>query len=105
MVVPERDVDGVVGDATAVTEGPRSDDAWRRVTLRLARTGNACAKASLATDDRIGLFDKGARFAAVVFGARSPKSHTDSGAENGKRMSAINQQAAVRAANETDIFV
>jgi len=95
----------VVADATALTEVPRSDGAWRRVRLRLARTGNACAKASLTTDDRIGLFDNGARLPAVVFGARSPRSHTESGAENGKSTSAINQQAAMRAASESDIFV
>jgi len=104
-VVAESGVDGVVVETTAATEVPRSDDAWRRMRLRLTRTGNACAKACLTTDDRIGLFDSGARLPAVVFGARSPRSHTESGAENGNSTSAINQQAAVRAASESDIFV
>jgi hypothetical protein len=104
-VVAERDVDGVAVDPTVETKVPRSDGASRRVRLRLARTGNACAKACLTTDARIGLFDRGARLPAVVFGRRSPRSHTDNGAENGKRTSAINQQAAVRAASESDMFV
>ena len=105
MVIAERDVDGVVVNATAVTEVPRSDSPWRRLRLRLARTGNACAKAFLATEDGIGLFESGARLPAIAFGTRSPRSHTESGAENGKRTSAINQQAAVRAASDSDIFV
>lgn len=104
-VLREREVERVVIDATAMDELVRPAGASRRVRVRLARSGNACARASLTIDARIGLLDNGARLPAIVFGTRSPRSHTESGAENGKMTSAINQQAAVRAASEIDIFV
>lgn len=103
--VEEREADSVAIDTTAMDGVPRPDGASRRVRLRLTRTGNACARASLTTEARTGLLDSGARLPAIDFGMRSPRSHTESGAENGKMTSAINQQAAVRAARESDIFV
>lgn len=99
------DVERLAIGATAMKELQPPDGASRRVRLRLARTGNACARASLTTDARIGLLESGARPSAIVFGTRSPRSHTESGAENGKMTSAISQQAAVRAASESDVFV
>ena len=72
----------------------------------VGRTGNACASASFTTDARTGVFDNGAVDAEVVLGARSARSHTDSGAENGKMMSAISQHAAARVQSQQgDIFV
>ena len=103
--VETREAESVVIGAAAMTEVARPDGVWRRVRLRLARTGNACASASLTTEERTGLFDSGERLPVVVFVTRSPRSHTESGAENGKTISAISQQAAVRAARESDIFV
>lgn len=103
--VEAREAENVVIGATAMTDVARPDGVCRRVRLRFARTGNACARASLTTDARTGPFDSGEPLPVVVFVTRSPRSHTDSGAENGKTISAISQQAAVRAVRESDIFV
>lgn len=104
-VAGEDECDSVVLGAAEMNDASLPDGASRRVRVRLARTGNACARASFTTEVRTGLFDSGARFPAVVCAMRSPRSHTESGAENGKMTSAINQQAAVRAGSESDIFV
>ena len=105
VCVEPREAESVVAGGAAVTDVDRPDGASRRVRLRLARTGNTCARAFFTTEARTGLFDSGEPLPVVVFVMRSPRSHTDSGAENGKTISAISQQAAARAARESDILV
>jgi len=87
-----------------MSNGPRSEAA-RRV-LAWARIGKERANSSFSTETRSEAFDSGAVGDGVNFGTRSDRSHTDSGAENGKTTSAISRHAAVRVENQrSDIFV
>ena len=87
-----------------MSDGPRSEAATR--VLVWARIGNDCANASFTTETRRGVCDSGAEGDVVNFGTRSDRSHTDSGAENGKTTSAISTHAAARVESQrSDIFV
>src|SRR6476469_2006224 len=74
-----------VWSAASMSDGPRSDAATR--VLVWARIGKDCANASFTTETRRGVFDSGAEGDGVNAGTRSDRSHTDSGAENGKTTS------------------
>jgi hypothetical protein len=95
-------------DLAAITTsaGPRCNGAARRVRVLPTRIGKGWLSASLTTETRTGVFDSGAVIESVVPGTRSDRSQTDSGAENGKMTSAINQYAAARVESQPDdIFV